>query len=359
MQGKAQRVQGLKVVDRYTVQIVLEEPLAPFLAVLGVAHAAVVPQDEVEKLGERFGRAPVGTGPFKFVRWVPNQEIVLEAHDHYHDGRPFLDAIVFKIVDGRKWEERFAEFLQGHLEETIIPSEKTDEVHTDPQYQQYQLIRKPTLSLLYIGFNTQFKPFDDRRVRQAFNYAVNTEAIVREITKRAVSRRPGPCPRGCPGMIPSCRGTPMIPRRPSGCWPKRGIRVAPVSRLCSSGRPPRLKAPRQSWQPINDIWLRWGCRWRSALLQIGRLTKRCWSRGNSPCSAWRGMRISPTRIICSPPCSTPPVRPIARSTAIPWWISCWSRPARNVLCAADRTLPRGGAPRHGRCPMDYPVLLCL
>ena len=157
MQGKTRRVQGLKAVDRYTLQMVLEEPLASALAVLGLAHAAVVPQEEVEKPGDRFGRAPVGTGPFKFVRWEPNQEIVLEANDQYYEGRPFLDAIVFKIVVGGKLEERFAEFLQGNLEETIIPSGKTEEVRTDPDTGSIR-IRKPTLSLLYIGFNTQANP---------------------------------------------------------------------------------------------------------------------------------------------------------------------------------------------------------
>ena len=206
MQGKTKRVQGLKAVDRYTLQIVLEEPLASSLAVLGLAHAAVVPQDEVEKLGERFGRAPVGTGPFKFVRWEPNQEIVLEANDQYYEGRPFLDAIVFKIVVGSKLEETFAEFLQGNLEETIIPSEKTDEVRADPQYRQYQRVRKPTLSLLYIGFNTQLKPFDDQRVRQAFNYAVNTEAIVREITKMGSLPATGVLPPGMLGYDPELQG---------------------------------------------------------------------------------------------------------------------------------------------------------
>ena len=206
MQGKAQDVQGLKAVDRYTLQMVLEEPLAPALAVLGLAHAAVVPQEEVERLGERFGRAPVGTGPFKFVRWEPNQEIVLEANDQYYEGRPFLDAIVFKIVVGGKLEERFAEFLKGNLEETIIPSGKTDEVRTDPQYRQYQRFRKPTLSLLYIGFNTQLKPFDDKRVRQAFNYAVNKEAIVREITKRGSLPATGALPPGMPGYDPELQG---------------------------------------------------------------------------------------------------------------------------------------------------------
>ena len=206
MQGKTKSVPGLKALDRYTLQMVLDEPLASGLALLGLGQAAVVPQEEVEKPGAHFGRAPVGTGPFKFVRWEPNQEIVLEANDHYYEGRPFLDSIVFKIVVGTKWEERFAEFLRGHLEETIIPLGKIHEVHADPRYRQYQRIRKPTLGLLYLGFNTQRKPFDDRRVRQAFNYAVNKEAIVREITRMGGILATGVLPLGMPGYDPELQG---------------------------------------------------------------------------------------------------------------------------------------------------------
>jgi peptide/nickel transport system substrate-binding protein len=166
----------------------------------------VVPQEEVEKPGGDFGHAPVGTGPFTFVRWEPNQEIVLEANDHYYEGRPFLDSIVFKIVVGSRWEERFAEFLRGHLEETVIPSGKMEEVRVNPQYRQYQQVRKPTLSLLYLGFNTQMKPFDDRRVRQAFNYAVNKEVIVREIARMGHIPAVGALPPWLLGYEPDLRG---------------------------------------------------------------------------------------------------------------------------------------------------------
>jgi oligopeptide transport system substrate-binding protein len=206
MQGKTQSVGGLKAVDRYTLQMVLDEPFASLLAVLGLTNAAVVPQEEVERLGDRFGRAPVGAGPFKFVRWEPNQEIVLAANDHYYEGRPSLNSVVFKIVVGGKLEERFAEFLKGNLEEAIIPGGMTEEVRTDPQYRQYQRFRKPTLSFLYIGFNTQHKPFDDKRVRQAFNYAVNKEAIVREITKRGALTATEALPPGMPGYDPDLQG---------------------------------------------------------------------------------------------------------------------------------------------------------
>jgi oligopeptide transport system substrate-binding protein len=204
LRGQADRVQGLRAADRYTLQIVLEEPFAPLLAALGLANAAAVPREVVEQQGEQFARAPVGTGPFKFVRWTPDKEIVLQANDQYYEGRPFLDTVVFTI--GGTFEENFAAFLQGHLEEAVIPSERTDEVRTDPRYQQFQFVRKPTLSLLYIGFNTRHKPFDDRRVRQAFNYAVNKEAIVRDITKMGSLLATGAFPPGMPGHDPDLRG---------------------------------------------------------------------------------------------------------------------------------------------------------
>jgi peptide/nickel transport system substrate-binding protein len=205
-EGKTPSVQGLQVVDRYTFRMVLEEPLAPLLTVLGLANAAVVPQEEVTKPGGAFGDAPIGTGPFKFVRWQPNQEIVLAANDHYYAGRPFLDTVVFKIAVGSKLEETFAEFLKGNLEEAVIPSGKEDEVRVNPQYRQYQYVRKPTFSLLYLGFNTQMKPFDDRRVRQAFNYAVNKEVIVRETARMGHVPAVGALPPWLSGYDPDLRG---------------------------------------------------------------------------------------------------------------------------------------------------------
>ena len=204
MQGRTARVPGLEAVDRYTLRIVLEEPFAPSLTVLGLANAAVVPQEEVERLGDGFARAPVGAGPFKFVRWEPGKEVVLEANERYYEGRPFLDAVVFKI--GGTYEETFAQFLTGSLEEAIIPAGKTEEVDADPKYRIYQKLSKPTLGLLFIGFNMQVKPFDDRRVRQAFNYAVNKEAIVREITKMGSLPANGALPPGMPGHDPDLQG---------------------------------------------------------------------------------------------------------------------------------------------------------
>jgi peptide/nickel transport system substrate-binding protein/oligopeptide transport system substrate-binding protein len=204
LQGQASHIEGLQALNPLTLQITLTEPFAPSLTVLGLANAAVVPQEEVERLGEHFASAPVGTGPFKFVRWERDKEIVLEAYDRYHDGRPFLDTIVFKI--SATFDEAFTEFLVGNLEEVPIPSERTEEVHANMKYSRYQLLRNPSLSLLYIGFNTQHKPFDDKRVRQAFNYAVHKEALLRDSSTMGSVAATGGLPPGMPGHDPDLPG---------------------------------------------------------------------------------------------------------------------------------------------------------
>jgi peptide/nickel transport system substrate-binding protein/oligopeptide transport system substrate-binding protein len=120
---------------------------------------------------------------------------------------------VFKIFAGVQYEAAFARFLRGDLDEVIIPSGKIDEVLVDSAYRKFQRIRKPGLNTLYIGFNTQMKPFDDRRVRQAFNYAVNTKAIVQEITGRGSLVATGLLPPGMPGYDPDLQGYAYDPAR--------------------------------------------------------------------------------------------------------------------------------------------------
>ena len=249
LRGQADRVQGLRAVDRYTLQIVLEEPFAPLLAALGLANTAAVPREIVEQQGEQFARAPVGTGPFKFVRWEPDKEIVLQANDQYYEGRPFLDTVVFKI--GGTFEENFVDFLKGNLEEALIPSGKTDEVRTDPQYQKFQIVLKPTLSLLYIGFNTRHKPFDDKRVRQAFNYAVNKEAIVRDITKMGSLPATGALPPGMPGHDPDLRGYDYNPTKARQLLAEAGYPNGtgfPVVELCTTSKAESAKAELAAYQ---------------------------------------------------------------------------------------------------------------
>jgi peptide/nickel transport system substrate-binding protein/oligopeptide transport system substrate-binding protein len=109
-EGRATHVAGLVAPDRYTIQVTLKEALGPFVSVLAVGHAKVVPKELVEQQGEAFGAHPVGTGPFKFVRWERGKEIVLAANPDYFDGAPHLSRVLYRIFPGDQWDAPYEEF---------------------------------------------------------------------------------------------------------------------------------------------------------------------------------------------------------------------------------------------------------
>src|SRR5438034_3062641 len=114
--GKASAVSGLVALDRYTVQVTLTEASVPFVSVLAVGQAKIVPRDAAEQLGERFGSQPVGTGPFKFLRWEHGSEIVLAANPDYFDGPPRLSRLVYRIFPAEQLDAVFRELQAGGLE---------------------------------------------------------------------------------------------------------------------------------------------------------------------------------------------------------------------------------------------------
>jgi peptide/nickel transport system substrate-binding protein/oligopeptide transport system substrate-binding protein len=210
-EGKTAKLTGLIAEDPYTLVIRLEEPFAPFLSILAMANAKVVPK---EVIGPDFARKPVGTGPFRFGKWEAGKEIVLKANTEYFDRRPFLDTLKFHIYPNIEWEKIFSDFEKGMLDQSIIPSGKYELVKSDPRYTEgYQFISQPTLNLVYVGMNVLFSPLDDVKVRQAISYAVDTEKIVEEITKRGSIPAKGILPPGIAGYDPEVKGYVYNPQK--------------------------------------------------------------------------------------------------------------------------------------------------
>src|SRR5215471_16776769 len=164
--GVAERVEGLQALDAYTLQITLSQPYAPFITLLGMAQAQVVPREEVQRLGAEFGRRPIGTGPFRFVNWVAGEEIALEANEAYYDGRPFLDRLQYRII--KNYQDILAEFAKGALEEvdlTLTSPERTP-LSRDPRF---RFVRKPLLTTAFLWLNMSQGPLSKSEVRQAIN----------------------------------------------------------------------------------------------------------------------------------------------------------------------------------------------
>jgi peptide/nickel transport system substrate-binding protein len=181
-------VKAVEVVDPQTVEFVLKEPRASFLAILTAGAASVVSPTAVKKLGADYALTPVGTGPFKYVSWERGQRVVLEKNPSYWKFPVKVDRVVFRpIVED---QARLTELMTGTLDLMV---------GTPPDFVA-QLEKSPSITLLkqvgahvwYLGINNQRKPFEDKRVRQAMNYAVNKEAIVRDVLKGTGSLSAGP-----------------------------------------------------------------------------------------------------------------------------------------------------------------------
>jgi peptide/nickel transport system substrate-binding protein/oligopeptide transport system substrate-binding protein len=198
--GEVARVTGLAALNRYTVQVSLSETTVPFVSLLAVGQAKIVPRDLVERDPAAFGVKPVGTGPFRFERWERGREIVLTANPEYFDGPPRLSRLVYRIFPGGELDDMYQAFVRGELEDTQPPTRDYRRAVTAGRH---VYVRRPQFSVRYYGFNTRIKPLDDRRVRQAVVAAVDREAIIEEahLGKHTLAR--GIVPPGTLGFNPT------------------------------------------------------------------------------------------------------------------------------------------------------------
>lgn len=196
--GKNRRVLGLKALDPHTLQITLKEPFAPFLAVLAMKSSKVVPREEVQKLGKAFGHHPAGTGAFR-LHSFQGDRIVLTANPDYFEGAPHLEEVVYSIYPGAQTEKIAEEFLAGRLEESPFLKSIQEKISGKGRH---QLVRKPSLSLMFYGMNCASQPLTDLRVRQAIACALNKDQIIQEVYRDQFVPAKTILPPGMTGYTP-------------------------------------------------------------------------------------------------------------------------------------------------------------
>ena len=209
--GSARTVSGLVALDRYTVQVTLDEAVVPFVSLLPIGQAKIVPRDLTEASGSTFGSHPVGTGPFKFVRWERGKEIVLGANPDYFDGPPKIARLVYRLFPGDQRDAMHDEFLKGNLEDGPVPLRADRRMLAADEAHIY--VKRPTISLRFYGFNTRIKPLDDRRVRQAIVLAINRESIVETVFFGQPIFARGILPPGMLAFNPDLVGYPFDPKK--------------------------------------------------------------------------------------------------------------------------------------------------
>jgi peptide/nickel transport system substrate-binding protein/oligopeptide transport system substrate-binding protein len=206
MAGKARRVTGIEILEPLRLQLTLERPFAPFLALLAYPAASVVPREETARWGRQFSTHPMGTGPFRFREWRHDDRVVLDANPDYFQGAPHLDRIVFRVIPDEM--TRFQEFKAGNLEHTDIPTGFFQVVRNDPTLRR-MLFSGPSLGINGIQFNLERPPFrGNPKLRQAFNYIVDKEAVAAVILEQRVMPARSILPPGMMGHNRDLQGYP-------------------------------------------------------------------------------------------------------------------------------------------------------
>ncbi len=183
-------IQSIEKVDDQTVRNTIERSYAPFLANLAMFPVSIVSPTAVRKWGGDFAKHPVGTGPFRFVEWSPGERVTLAANEHYWDGAPKIEHLVF--VPLRDARQRLIALEGGAIDvaENLAP----EDLLFVALHPELILARTSGNNVGYLAMNTQHPPFDDVRIRRALNYAINKQAIVKLIYQGLAHEATTPVP---------------------------------------------------------------------------------------------------------------------------------------------------------------------
>ena len=224
-------IADLKAVGLDTLVIRLHQPFPPFLSLLAMPYAFVVPQEVVQATGATFGQHPIGTGPFFMKRWLENEKMVLRRNKRYHQSEngvqlPYLEAVAIRFVPDK--QAAFMEFVKGNLDllSGLDAAYKDELLQADgkiqERYAQDFLMRTvPYLNTEYLGFLMdtnlavmQGHPFQKWEVRAAINYGFDRVAMMRYLRNGiGTPATAGMIPPSLPGSLPLGSGFTYQPER--------------------------------------------------------------------------------------------------------------------------------------------------
>ena len=170
---KAGNVVKMETPDDFTLRFTLPVPGAPFLSSLAMVWQGIVSPAATKKYNCDASQHPVGTGPFKFVEAVRNDHVTVEANPDYWGGKPKVDRIIFRIIPESATRMLALERNEVQILAEVPPADY-ERVTKNTDLKMY---RAPGLTILGVAMANEKAPFNDKRVRQAMNYAVDKEAI--------------------------------------------------------------------------------------------------------------------------------------------------------------------------------------
>ncbi len=162
---------SVEATDEHTVVCHLDAPYSPFLQ--GICSPMIASKAYYESSEDDFVNNPIGTGPYKFVSRAKGSNIKLEANEDYYRGAPEIKEVTFEVIPDSSTK---AIALQtGEVNFAEIDSATKPQLEANPAI---TIAEVPTSTFSYIAMNTEKEPFNDVKVRQAINYAIDRDNLV-------------------------------------------------------------------------------------------------------------------------------------------------------------------------------------
>jgi len=196
--------------DPYTFRVTYAKPLASALVSWMFPVHPKHLLEGVDVTQSPLVRAPVGTGPYRFVEWVPGEKVVLEANPDYYEGKPYIHRVVYRIIPDPS--TMFLEMRNGGLDlMSLTPLQYVRQTDTPAFRRMFVKYHYPDFSYTYLGFNLRRPLFKDLRVRRALAHAVNKQELVDGVLLGLGVAATGPYKPGSWAYNPDVRRYPYDP----------------------------------------------------------------------------------------------------------------------------------------------------
>lgn len=200
--GETDTLEGVEVVDDYTIKVALKEPFAGFLASISSPGVSIYDSEATEAAGDQFGMDPavtVGTGPFEFSSWSFNNQLVLTRNEDYWKGASGLPGVVIKIIPDTETQSMM--FESGELD-ILDLDYAADSVDRFTETYPDQIVQGPRVGIVYFTMNFNKEPFQDVRVRKAVQMSIDRQAILDALYGGRGQVEQGIFPHGLIGFNP-------------------------------------------------------------------------------------------------------------------------------------------------------------
>ena len=200
--GETDTLEGVEVVDDYTIKVTLKEPFAGFLASISSPGVSIYDSEATEAAGDQFGMDPamtVGTGPFEFSSWSFNNQLVLTRNEDYWKGASGLPGVVIKIIPDTETQSMMFESGELDILDLDYAADSADRfTETYPD----QIVQGPRVGIVYFTMNFSKDPVQDVRVRKVVQMSIDRQAILDALYGGRGQVEQGIFPHGLIGFNP-------------------------------------------------------------------------------------------------------------------------------------------------------------